>query len=284
MRATITGHAVLAWGANPPWDPRWPKAAFLRHGALAVLARESDPRDPGGLRPRSSRALAVLAGVPRHFPVAFSGRGSVGRHRALLAWGGNRLGTRRWHGGWAGGRHGLERSQVRRLRAVLRWLHPEHPVDGVPVHGLVLQQQVHHAPQVGLMRPQQADRLLLGLAEQPGDLAVDLRLGGLREGPAGHALPATAEEHRTALRVTDRADAGGQPELADHLDGEVGRRGQVVGRTGRSLAELDQFGGPPAQPHGQGLVQVVLAVKVPFDQDRKSTRLNSSHVRISYAV
>src|SRR5262249_42419888 len=84
-------------GGEPPWDPRWPKAAFLRHGALAGLAGGGDPRPPGVLGPRSSRALAVLAGGPRNFRVAFGGRGPGGRHGALLAGGGNRLGTRRWH-------------------------------------------------------------------------------------------------------------------------------------------------------------------------------------------
>jgi hypothetical protein len=79
----------------------------------------------------------------------------------MLAWGGDPFGTRRWHGRLAGGRHGLGRNQHRRFLAVLRRFHPEHPVDGGPVHGLLLQQQVHHAPQLGLMRPQQDERPLL---------------------------------------------------------------------------------------------------------------------------
>ena len=116
------------------------------------------------------------------------------------------------------------------------------------------------------MVAEQADRLLLGLAEQAGDLGVDGRLGGLGERAAGHAGAAGAEEHRAALGVADRTDRRRQPELADHLDGEVGRGGQVVGRAGRALAELDQFGGPAAEPHGQGLGEVVLAVQVPLDQ------------------
>jgi hypothetical protein len=30
---------VLTWGGDPPGTPRWLKAPFLRHGALALLAR-----------------------------------------------------------------------------------------------------------------------------------------------------------------------------------------------------------------------------------------------------
>src|SRR5262249_32470401 len=42
-------------GERPPGTARWPTAPFLRHRAVAVLARGSDPREPpGGLRPRSS--------------------------------------------------------------------------------------------------------------------------------------------------------------------------------------------------------------------------------------
>src|SRR6266705_3635092 len=46
MRRSVT---VLARGATP-WNPRWLKAPFLRHGALALSA---EVWGPGGLRPRS---------------------------------------------------------------------------------------------------------------------------------------------------------------------------------------------------------------------------------------
>ncbi len=42
-------------GERPPGTPRWRMAPFLRHGALAVSARGSDPPEPpDGLRPGSS--------------------------------------------------------------------------------------------------------------------------------------------------------------------------------------------------------------------------------------
>ncbi len=74
-------------GGRPPGTPRWLKAAFLRHGALAVLARGGDP--PGTPRWPAARflrhrAVAVLArgrppwlsgGARRLDP----GRGAAGR-------------------------------------------------------------------------------------------------------------------------------------------------------------------------------------------------------------
>jgi len=44
-------------GGATPWNPRWPQAPFLRHGAWAVLAQVSGLRSPGLL------SLRVAGGV-----------------------------------------------------------------------------------------------------------------------------------------------------------------------------------------------------------------------------
>src|SRR6266702_3143389 len=69
-----------------------------------------------------------------------------------------------------------------------------------------------------------------------------------------------------ALWVPDRAQRLGQAELPHHLGGQVGRPGQVVRRTGRTLPQHHQLRGPATEPHRQGVVQVVLAVHVPLHQ------------------
>ena len=162
--------------------------------------------------------------------------------------------------GGHGGRRGHRGGRRRPVRQAGQ------PVHLGPVHGLALQQQVGQRVEDGPVLGEQLDRPLLGLAQQHGDLAVDLRLGRLGERAAGHAGSAAAEEHRAALRVPDRSERLGQAELPDHLGGQVGRPGQVVGRAGGALAEHHQLGGPAAEPDRERVVQVVLAVQVPFDQ------------------
>src|SRR5256885_6666783 len=49
-----------------------------------------------------------------------------------------------------------------------------------------------------------------------------------------------------------------------------------------TLAVAERFG--PVVPRYRGLVSDVAADDAPSDRDRKSTRLNSSHLVISYAV
>src|SRR5215813_1909307 len=149
---------------------------------------------------------------------------------------------------------------------VLGWWYVEQAVDGLAVHGLLLDEQVGELSQFALMAAQQRRGVLFGLAQQARYLAVDFSLGGLGEGTAGHPGAAAAKEHRAALRVTDRAQGRGQAELTDHLDRQVGGGRQVVSGPGGALAKLDQFGGTPAEAHGQGLGEVVLAVEVPLDQ------------------
>lgn len=127
----------------------------------------------------------------------------------------------------------------------------------------MLHQQLDELAQLGLVGAQQVRRAPLGLAQQPADVLVDLGLSGFSEWPAGQALAtASAEEDRAALRVPDRTYVCRQAELADHLDGQLGGTGQIVGRAGRALAKLHELGRATAEPDGKRIVQEVLAVEV----------------------
>ncbi len=61
--------------------------------------------------------------------------------------------------------------------------------------------------------------------------------------------------------VADRADRLAEAELADHLGGQRGGGGQVVGGAGGGLAADQPFGGPAAEADGEGVGQVVLPVQ-----------------------
>src|SRR5215471_9016885 len=144
------------------------------------------------------------------------------------------------------------------------WL-ADDPVHRRAIYRLLLHQEIDELLELGPVRADELDGGLLCLAYQPGHLTVDEGLGCLGEGPAGQPLPAsTAEEYRAALGVPDRAKRRRQAKLADHLDRQVGGAGQVVRRAGRALRELDQLGCPAAEPHGQGVGEIVLAVKMPL--------------------
>src|SRR4029079_7887816 len=61
--------------------------------------------------------------------------------------------------------------------------------------------------------------------------------------------------------VADRADRLAEAELADHLGGQGGRGGQVVGGAGGGLAADEAFGGPAAEADGEGVGQVPFPVQ-----------------------
>src|SRR6185437_5140288 len=61
--------------------------------------------------------------------------------------------------------------------------------------------------------------------------------------------------------VADRADRLAEAELPDHLGGQGGRGGQVVGGSGGCLAADQAFGGPAAEADGEGIGQVPFPVQ-----------------------
>jgi glycerate 2-kinase len=64
--AVVAGQAVLAWGSDPPGTPRWLKAPFLRHGALAL------PDEVPGAGPALA-AVITLAGLAGGADAAMAG-------------------------------------------------------------------------------------------------------------------------------------------------------------------------------------------------------------------
>src|ERR1700759_4224765 len=61
--------------------------------------------------------------------------------------------------------------------------------------------------------------------------------------------------------VADRAECLAEAELADHLGGQGGRGGQVVGGAGGGLAADEAFGGAAAEADGEGVGQVPFPVQ-----------------------
>ena len=61
--------------------------------------------------------------------------------------------------------------------------------------------------------------------------------------------------------VADRSDRLAEAELADHLGGQRGGGGQVVGGAGGCLAADQAFGGPAAEADGEGIGQVPFPVE-----------------------
>ena len=109
-------------------------------------------------------------------------------------------------------------------------------------------------------------RRLLGLAQQPGDLGVDRRLGRLGERPAGQPRSAAAEEDRAAFWVADRAERRDSPNSRTILVARSVADARSFAAPGGALAELDQLRRPAAEPHRERLVQVILAVQVALEQ------------------
>lgn len=91
---------------------------------------------------------------------------------------------------------GRERGQV----ADGRYRGFEEAVDGVAVHGLVLEEHRDEPVEDVAVPGDEVGGPLLGLARQPGHLGVDGGLGLLGERPAGQGRAPTAEEDRSALR------------------------------------------------------------------------------------
>src|SRR3712207_8214347 len=87
----------------------------------------------------------------------------------------------------------------------------------------------------------------------------------IRRPPRSTLFPYT-----TLFRSGDRPLRSDEPLGAAADPGGVLLGGQQPGRDGRTPASPPEHGGVPAAPHRA--------------EDRKSTRLNSSHANISYAV
>src|SRR5690606_39455981 len=85
-----------------------------------------------------------------------------------------------------------------------------------------------------------------------------------------------------ALPIYDRGRAPVHRRLQRHLDAvprREPRHDEQAEALGVGQVELDGAGEPPVQ-----LVPLLLGQADAAVEDRKSTRLNSSHVKISYAV
>src|SRR5690606_18715838 len=95
---------------------------------------------------------------------------------------------------------------------------------------------------------------------------------------AGVALALTARSISTLEGVVSRIEADGGEAIA--LEGDVSDRRQMedVAR-----AAVDRFGRIDSWVNNAG-VSIYGRLEEVTEEDRKSTRLNSSHVKISYAV
>jgi hypothetical protein len=96
-----------------------------------------------------------------------------------------------------------------------------------------------------------------GLGQQGGDFLVDQPLGVLGVAACGGERGIAGGR----AAVADRADRLAEAELADHLGGQGGGGGQVVGGAGGCLAADQAFGGPAAEADGEGVGQVAFAVE-----------------------
>src|SRR5256885_6669477 len=94
----------------------------------------------------------------------------------------------------------------------------------------------------------------------------DLLLAALGVGGALHELEVVHDHHADVVLGLEAARLGAH--------GEGGERGGVV----------DPDGSRPEQPGRAGELRIVVVAQLATPQDRKSTRLNSSHLVISYAV
>src|SRR5690606_41208227 len=98
--------------------------------------------------------------------------------------------------------------------------------------------------------------------------APKARVGVLRQGPTRPSAP---------RRVSRAIKSGLQSKNDSHL---------ICGLRSRAspAAEIPRWRRERAATHLEDASRVVPAAVCQADQDRKSTRLNSSHVKISYAV
>src|SRR5256886_6834846 len=114
------------------------------------------------------------------------------------------------------------------------------------------------------------------------------RPGRLSGGPSGHgkgaSLPRGPQRRRPRVRDVPGAKSGGQGTGArtGHAGEPGDRSGRDATRTGeRDTDHADQ---QPRRPGAPPPVGLRAGGRVPRGRDRKSTRLNSSHSQISYAV
>src|SRR5580693_9869538 len=96
-----------------------------------------------------------------------------------------------------------------------------------------------------------------GLGQEGGDFLVDQPLGVLGVAACGGGCGVPGGR----AAVADRSDRLAEAVLADHLGGQGGGGGQVVGGAGGRLAADQPFGGPAAQADGQGVGQVPFPVQ-----------------------
>ena len=235
--------------------PAWPGHPARRGAAQAVVALAMPVLALRPGRPRWSRP--GRGGSP--------GWGSSDRTAATATTTGRRAG-RAVGGGSGGGRRGV-RADRELLGPPLRYRFADDPVDlgrvvrsPAPAAGRPARRARPGAR--GSARPLDSSASRSSRATSASIVAWVASANGRLDKPP----PPPPRNDRAAFGVADRPEGLGEPELADHLRRQVGRRGQVVGGAGRALAELHQLGGAAAEPHGQGVVQVVLAVQVALDQ------------------
>src|SRR3712207_7917780 len=109
----------------------------------------------------------------------------------------------------------------------------------------------------------------------------------IRRPPRSTLFPYTTlfRSHRTLTAVALRA--GGVEAVADALAGLLSRPVLVCDPAGQRLADAWHGALPhrePPEPPGEAPLAGLGEVSAPDGSDRKSTRLNSSHANISYAV
>jgi len=156
--------------------------------------------------------------------------------------------------GWAGSARPRRRGRVIRLGGAGRL--GEGP-DAVPGDGFLLEQG-GGKPGEGLpVAGEQVPGAALGRGQQGGDFLVDQPLGVLGAGGCG----AESGMAGRGAGVADRAERVAEAELADHLGGQGGRGGQVVGGAGGGLAADQAFGRPAAEADGEGVGQVPFPVQ-----------------------
>src|SRR5690606_41710526 len=95
----------------------------------------------------------------------------------------------------------------------------------------------------------------------------------LRRAPPSTLFPYTTLFRSRGPRLVDDVDGlVGQMAVVDVAGRELGGRGERVGRVLHAVVRLE------------ARLQALQDLDRLVDRDRKSTRLNSSHVKISYAV
>src|SRR5499426_3930802 len=145
-----------------------------------------------------------------------------------------------------------------------------------------------------LARPDRVIERLGGLADVVGKVVVGLR--DLARPPLFAAKPVEMSRAENLAREFDALDAGGKIGLRSQIVGLNRRRDERVFRSQFDLSfalgllqrdadrEAVQVGIPEAVVHVKDRREEKLDVRRASSRDRKSTRLNSSHLGISYAV